>query len=239
MIPIDSDFGNKRLHVVTPCCRPDNLRTIGMSFAAMNAWSVRKNGQFDLKWWIVLDMNRLSVDDVNKVALDISNLPCCQHQTATILLNKSKGSAGHQHRNFVLDILEERNEKGWFYSVDDDNIIHENFHEVIEELKDGVTAVVVNQILKNGEPNRSPVDNTTPLIATPENMKVFFVDTGQAIFNLEKIKGMRFEQDKYNADGLFVEKLFNKEGNFAFINKDLSYYNYLEPNNQQFSIEKI
>ena len=58
-------------------------------------------------------------------------------------------------------------------------------------------------------------------------MKVYFVDTAQVVFNLEKIKGMRFDSDKYNADGFFIQNLFEKEGNFVFVDEDLSYYNFL------------
>ena len=213
-----------KINVVTPCSRPENLNLVADSLLKMNTWSIRKAGKFDVKWWIVFDMNRLGLGDVNKACLNI--LDDRYHPLSPItLLNQSEGSAGHQHRNLVLSILEETDEQGWFYSVDDDNIMHENFCEIIDELNEENAAVVVNQILKNGEPNRSPVDSR-PLKASAENMKTYFVDTAQVIFNLEKIKGMRFDESLYNADGRFIEELFSGD-DFVFIDKDLSYYNFL------------
>ena len=214
-----------KINIVTPCSRPNNLGRIARSILrglVNHGWPI------EVRWWIVFDTNRLDQNKINEACLNISD---GQYWvlSPTVLLNQSKGSAGHQHRNLVLDFLEKRNEDGWFYSVDDDNILHEKFYEVIRELKEDLTAVAVNQILKNGKPNCSPV-NKQPLKAMPENMKTYFVDTAQVIFNLKKMKGVRFDESQYKADGMLIEELFEKEGGFAFIDKDLSYYNFLKCN---------
>ena len=232
-----------KLNIITPCSRPQNLEAIARSILR----GFRKAGLSDfdywippvpVRWWIVFDMNCLDYEQVNKACLSVSNVEYCVVQP-TFLFNKKTGEAGHQHRNLVLDILEEKNEKGWVYSVDDDNILHENFYRISDELNnkfdpvtnvtistDNISAIAVNQVFKNGKPNRSPV-NGAPLKANAEHMKVYFVDTAQVVFNLEKIKGMRFDSDKYNADGFFIQNLFEKEGNFVFVDEDLSYYNFL------------
>jgi hypothetical protein len=220
-----------KINFITPCSRPENLNEIGHSilrgaveplqnhFIPSNEWKIR--------WWIVFDTNLLDADQINKASVEISDADFSLIQP-TLLINGKSGSAGHQHRNLALDVLENREEKGWLYNIDDDNILHEDFHLVLKEgvLRGNMAAVIVNQVLKNGELNRSPVDGTE-LTAHPENMRVYRVDTAQAIFNLEKIKGRRFTEWKYNADGLFIESLFEEDGNFSFINKNLCYYNYL------------
>ena len=86
----------------------------------------------------------------------------------------------------------------------------------------------MDQLSKDGEIRIGPSEsNYTPLKAREENMKVYFVDTAQVIFNFKKIKGMKFNESRYNADGLFIEDLFDSKGNFTFINEGLCYYNYL------------
>jgi len=215
-----------KLNIITPCSRPQNLELIARSILC--GFIDKRLCLVPVRWWIVFDMNCLDYEQVNKACLSVSSEKYCVTQP-TFLFNEKTGEAGHQHRNLVLDILEEKNEKGWVYSVDDDNILHENFYKISDELNnksDNISAIAVNQVFKTGEPNRSPV-NGVPLKASAENMKVYFVDTAQVIFNLEKIKGMRFNSDKYNADGFFIQTLFEKEGNFIFIDEDLSYYNFL------------
>jgi hypothetical protein len=130
----------------------------------------------------------------------------------------------------VLDILEEIGGEGWVYNIDDDNILHESFYKVWKSpvFDDEPAAIVVNQLLKNGEIRTGPTESgSAPLRACPENMKVYFVDTAQVVFNLKKIKGMRFNESRYNADGLFIGELFDKSNNFLFIDDGLCYYNYL------------
>lgn len=209
----------QRIHIITPCSRPQNLLQIANSIL-----SQRGKLPF-VRWWIVFDLNRVSFSQINEVSLNISDSKYGSIQP-TFLFNKSEGQAGHQHRNLVLDCLSKEKEDGWFYNVDDDNILHEDFCEVVEELDKQPAAIVVNQILKNGAPNRSPINNK-PLIACAENMKTYFVDTAQVIFNLKSIGELRFDEAKYNADGIFIQSLFEREGNFIFINKNLCYYNYL------------
>ena len=220
-----------RLNIVTPCSRPQNLPRIARSIIrgfVNHGWHGEMGGTLGVlavRWWVVFDMNSLSLNKVNQGCLSISD-GRFSALNPTFLFNDKKGEAGHQHRNMVLEILEERNESGWYYNVDDDNILHEKFWEVGIELKRNSTAIAVNQVLRNGEPRFSPVVHV-PLEAKPENMKLCFVDTAQVIFNLEKIKGRKFDSSRYDADGLFIESLFNDDDDFVFINKDLSYYNYL------------
>jgi hypothetical protein len=229
--PINLILFMNRINFITPCSRPENLNQIGRSILRGAVEPLQNHfipsTEWKFRWWIVFDTNLLNTKQINKASAEISDADFFLIQP-TLLINENTGSAGHQHRNLVLDILEDREEKGWAYNIDDDNILHKDFYLLLEEgiLREDKAVVIVNQTLKNGEPNISPVDGVA-LTAHPDNMKVYRVDTAQAIFNLEKIKGRRFTEWKYNADGFFIESLFEEDGNFTFVNRNLCYYNYL------------
>lgn len=208
------------IHIVTPCTRPENLERISESI-----WDLKKRRVCGVYWYVVFDTNKLSEYDMNHMMIQ-----CNEYSTNPMfLLNGHTGTAGHQHRNLVLRIIKERDYKGgWFYSVDDDNILHEDFHRIFTNfsIKDKA-AVVFNQL----DPNTNKVrlgDGGTYLYAKPEQMKVYHVDTAQVMFNLEYVNGMRYDEFAYNADGKFVEALYNKNKNFIFINENMCYYNYLK-----------
>jgi hypothetical protein len=87
---------------------------------------------------------------------------------------------------------------------------------------DGKTGFIVNQVHKNG---------FLRLLAHPQNMKVTHVDTAQVLFPRYFIGDVRWETHNYCADGVFIEIIYDNcidnGEKFMFINRPLSYYNYL------------
>lgn len=154
-----------------------------------------------ITWWIVLD-------DLEITDITLENVPT--NVTPIIVKGRDKGIAGHNHRNYILDMI---TEDEWVYSVDDDNILHPGF---LDELKEDREVIVVAQKLKDGSHrlNAGPV-------------KLNHVDTAQFAIKRSLIGDVRFE-NRYDADGVFAEIIYNKyPEKFKLINQHLSYYNYL------------
>ena len=243
MDPYDRDeISNRKqrtVHIVTPCTRIFNLKSIAESInhnSDLALWSVK------FKWYIVLDTNCLSIFDINQVLGNLDDLKIGDRYTMEppiVLLNDKPGTVGHQHRNLVLDKLMNENAKGYFYSIDDDNIMHPHFWTIFEapllqdeylnklDFKDEDTpAIALTQVGKDEEVRFG--DGGTYLHAKPEQMKLYHVDTAQVLFNLDYIGNHRYNVFAYNGDGIIVENFYNEYPNFVFIDKGLCYYNYLK-----------
>ena len=96
-------YGQK-LHIVTPCCRPQNLMTIRDSIRLPRA---------TFTWWIVFDANENEIDK--------KYIP----SDARILWHKDKKSvAGHAQRNYALSLIDD----GMVYFLDDDTLLHPDLY---------------------------------------------------------------------------------------------------------------
>lgn len=197
-------------NLVTPCSRPEFLMTIYDSIKNQTY-----NNFANITWWIMLDTKRVtSIKEVN--------LPKSANFSIEVILDSYPSSvAGHGQRNAVLNKLGTHD---WFYSIDDDNILHPNFLETVNnEIKasSDIKAVVVNQVLKNG---------STRLLAAPQNTKVCSIDTAQYIVRTDLVGDTRFVETEYCADGIFIETLHKKDAeSFRYVNQPFCYYNYLRP----------
>lgn len=160
--------------------------------------------ELPIKWWVVYDRK---VKETPLLWGGNQLLIQTIHSDKTAL-------AGHAHRNTVLDIID----RGWVMSLDDDNILPANFAEIWPELED-CKAVVFDQMNKDG---------SIRLVAHPDKVKLNHVDTAQFMFRREIIGNLRFDENRYDADGVFIERLYElQKSNFKIINKPYSYYNYL------------
>lgn len=195
-------------NLVTPCTRPENLKRIYKSIISQSYQNLD-----NVTWWIVFDIKHVdtTVFESDFIHPLLKIVPIYMPVPGSVV--------GHGQRNVVLKNLRQSE---WFYSIDDDNILHKDFlknvNEVISEHPD-VKAIVVDQIHPNGKPR---------LVASPENTKRFHIDTAQYIVRKDLVGDDLFQIGDYNADGIFIETLHDKcPEMFKFINKPLSYYNYL------------
>ena len=121
--------------------------------------------------------------------------------------------AGHKKRNSFLDHCKD----GYIYFLDDDNLIHpELFKNLVGKL-DG-TSIIMDQYNK---------DDSLRLSHT-EPIEVGHVDVGNILINRKDIGDLRFEVDKYEADGILFNEIFVKRG--VPIKRDAeakTYYNKL------------
>ena len=129
--------------------------------------------------------------------------------------------AGHSHRNKVLNILESTNKDDvFFYSLDDDNIlIADIIIETYKAYKEGFLGLIGSQMNPDG---------STRLLADPESIELNKTDTAQFAFNVKLLNGLRFDPARYDADGVFIEQLYNEnKDKFKVIQQPVCYYNKL------------
>jgi hypothetical protein len=99
-----------KLHIVTPCCRPENLKTISESINIPRA---------SYKWWVVMDA------DPKDVPAEM--IP----ENANLLFHRDpKSIAGHAQRNFALTHIND----GYVYFLDDDTTLHPELYQSIAML---------------------------------------------------------------------------------------------------------
>tara|TARA_Y100000361_G_C11083064_1_gene302130 strand:- start:124 stop:750 length:627 start_codon:yes stop_codon:yes gene_type:complete len=205
---------NDLLNIITPCCRPKNLLNI--------ATAIKGKLDHPYRWIVIFDEKILrdssSVIFANYIKRRVKSLGV----NVDFYSNKSSGKVGHGHRNFILDLLSK--EQGWIYFNDDDNIISSDFASLDFSQID-YDAIVLSQSNPNGTVR---YNGEIALLAAPENMKTYRIDTAQLIYNLPKIKTQRFEEDYYEADGMFAEKFYSTNKNVLFLKNKFCYYNFLE-----------
>jgi len=126
------------------------------------------------------------------------------------LYSDINSTSGNSQRNFAIDLVK----KGYIYFNDDDTIIHSKLWENISSLDDDF--ISFNQLNIDGS-----------LRLEGNCIKVCHIDSHNFIVKHNIIDDIRFEIDKYYADGIFAEKCFEKSITRKYINKPLSVYNYL------------
>lgn len=165
-----------------------------------------------IKWHVILD----------PIVKEIADFPQYLPIQTYFYIGNHGAIAGHAHRNIVLDRLNDHNE--WVMSLDDDNIIHPGLWEWLKpwarcrcnELADGV---IWDQVSGCGSHR---------LIADPNKIHVHNVDTAQYMLKRSLIGDTRFQEDKYEADGLFIQDIYERnKDSFIIVNQPLCYYNYL------------
>jgi hypothetical protein len=194
------------IYIITPLYRYRNIPIIYKSLK-------KHILSGEITWIIVVDA--AIADYVNyQPSYDNINLWMSPHRNAF---------AGHAHRNFALDKLKEMNvdRDSVIYFLDDDNVLHKHF---VEEIQNSHASVVVfSQYVRR--------KYLSFLIrvrkGTSSSIRIAHIDTAMYAFRLKALKGIRWREDIYEADGLFIEELKAKNS-IQIINKTLSYYNWIK-----------
>jgi len=189
-------YTKPKINIITPCSRPDNLDIIIKSI------------NFDLidKWYIIYDTSK----NRTYTKKYMENTKIEEHFCSDI------GIVGHPQRNFGLKLIND----GFVYFLDDDNIIHPEFWNIVPTLDINYFYTFDQQQIYVGK------------ILKGNIIKVLWIDTAQYIIPKQLINNLTFDVNKYHSDGLFITKineLYPK--NYIYIPKIACYYNYLETNN--------
>ena len=185
-----------KINIITPCCRQDNLDIIIKSI----------NFKLIDKWYIIYDTSKN-----RSYTKKYENNPQIEEHFCSDV-----GSAGHPQRNFGLNLVND----GFVYFLDDDNIIHPEFWNIVPTLDINYFYTFDQQQVYVGK------------ILKGNIIKVYWIDTAQFIIPKQLINNLTFDINKYQADGIFITKineLYPK--NHIYIPKIACYYNFLEKNN--------
>lgn len=194
-----------KFHVITRCTRVKNLLTI--------ADSVYKHG-VDVTWHVVFDTS---------VVKEIEASLLGELYKLGAILYFKQGSPGTYMYPEMNDIVSQLNANEYVTLIDDDNIVHPNYYDVIVEeiiknpLKD---AFCYNQLVN--------VSNGTHRQVSPSNTVVGGIDLAQFTVSISTFIHFQFGSG-YCGDGEFIQALHNSRPNtFVFIDQTLCYYNYLQ-----------
>jgi hypothetical protein len=181
------------LVIVTPCSRVKNLDII------------KEHIQFDKikNWYIIYDNRHFEFNKRYEGVNKIIELSC-----------KDEGQVGHQIRKMSLDLL--KNSGVLIYFLDDDNIIHPNFWNLVPKFQ-------CNHIYSFDQ-----IRESEGRILKGGNLVVNYIDTAQYVFDVNLVNNERFCVSEYNADGLFIQQLGkNHKDKCVYFEELAAYYNKL------------
>lgn len=118
--------------------------------------------------------------------------------------------------NYYLDSIKDTGQ--WVYILDDDNLVHSNFHSLFNKLNNDCKLAVFSQQL----------DYSNVRVANPYKLWVQYVDSAQFCISRQFIGGLRM-WNVYRHDGYFLMELVirAKEQNVKYqvFQEVFSYYN--------------
>jgi glycosyltransferase involved in cell wall biosynthesis len=218
------------LHIITRCTRPANLLQIKESI-------INAKGKFNVIWHIIFDTTHIK-------DIDVSLLGCLQSEVYNLDLQfiaSTKGAYGYDSINKIVAKLpnQDPSDKEWFYLLDDDNILHEDFHTLVPIIESNPDkgVIVFNQYV--GGKDFSKLEYR---VASKENTKIGSIDAAQYIIRRKHLSwptGNSYALD-YCADGILLEFLIVfVEDSFLFVDIPLCNYNHIQAIPKNFSLPRI
>ena len=198
------------LNILTRCTRPNNLLEVKKSVFT----DIPKN--LKINWHVIFDVAPLKDIDAELLS-ELTN-----EDTQLYFI---KGGDGGLLYPQSTEILKKINRKSWFYFLDDDNILHENFYKRMSTILDekGKNIHVVSQKVAGKDFTRLDIR-----VASPENTGFRKTDIAQVVVKTSLIHKYEFGAN-YAADGYFIEAVRqDAPDTFSYHNEILSYYNYLD-----------
>ena len=203
----------KNLYLITPCSRIQNLIKI------------KKSINFDKikKWIIVYD---------SKVIIHKKKL-FEKHKSISEFFLKDKASvSGNSQRNFALNYLNKKKDKNFFiYFLDDDNILHKNFYNIIKNLNKNNTKSIYtfDQLRKQ----KIFINNKFQYIKVLKGniIKTGYIDIAMFLPNFSLVNNIRWIKKKYTADGDYIVKCMKRnKTNHKYLPIVGCHYNYISNN---------
>jgi hypothetical protein len=188
------------LYIITPCSRPRNLLDIRKSFNDTYNWV-----------WIIVYFSKPShhafpgANNIYEVWLGTEgSYPDEPSTTGNVL------------RNFGISLV--KGDSAYIYFLDDDNIMHPRFWEL------------VYPILDEGKNDFVTFDQrrTTKEVLLGPRAEVWKIDTGMFVTRQSLINESRWRIARYDADGYFATEIQAKALHHLYINQTCAYYNFLK-----------
>jgi glycosyltransferase involved in cell wall biosynthesis len=202
--PMTRKSRTAQLNIITPFSRTtQNANCIYESLKAIAR-------QIPTRWFIIYQHNtedRLTA--WREAVVDSPGL--------SVLLVKGKTASsyyGNSYRNQAILMLPSE-ESHWVYFLDDDNILHPDFHQLFDALDEEDEVVFFSQTWKSGKLRFAPI-----------NLEVGGVDTAMFLTRAPIIKHYQWTEDQYTADGILAQQLAKNHHKRLFF-APYCFYNYL------------
>lgn len=197
------------MHILTRCTRQQNLLAIKKTVFP---------SPITVVWHIIFDTTTLK--DIDAELLN-------ELQSPSTRFHFVKGDGSDYLYPQLSNIIDGLHRDTYIAILDDDNIIHPDFYDVIKaeiEANPDKEAFVFEQFVDKKDFTGLEVRKVGP-----EHMKLQHIDSAQYV-----IKQSLYSKDRYEGgycgDGLFIEKLYKDNADkFHFIHQQLCYYNRLTP----------
>jgi len=191
------------LTIITPCSRKQNLFQMKQSipFEYVREWIIVYDGKYFQGDYLFQDKTLKNNDKITEY-----------------VHTNEKSACGNAQRNYALDQI--KNPNTYLYYLDDDNIIHPNFVNLLSLLEERYiyTFDQHNRILGN-------------------TIKVCYIDTAMFLIDYRLCKDIRWILHEYGADGYYIEECYNKnKDKWIYFNNIFCYYNYLNQQSKYISL---
>jgi len=204
------------INIITRCTRPYNLIKIKESLL--------NNKKINIIWWIIFDTSVLKDIDVELLSMLNSD----DFKINLRFLKSTPGACGY---DLINQILKEIDPNEWMYLLDDDNILHPNFSEVIGDIKTDKSVITFSQFV-----DKKDFTGLEYRISIPENMRFQGIDSAQILIKRSMVKEFALN---YAADGILIDALYKSNPEeFLFIDKVISYYNFI-PSPKSSSLPRV
>lgn len=180
------------INIITPCSRPQNLPKL---FGSIDFEKIHI-------WYIVYDTSNNRMFEKQFEG----------HPKITELECSKAGICGHPQTNYAIDLITD----GYVYILDDDNIIHPEFWNIVSEF-DGEHVFTFDQYRPSENRNLSGKE----IIANR-------IDTAQFIVPAKLIGDVRWLEQQRGGDFHFINGIKqNHPTKFKYITGIYSYWNYI------------
>jgi hypothetical protein len=189
---------SKKITIITPCIRPENLIKIKESI----------NFDYVDSWFIIYDGTK------------IKSMPNVLEKNDKIkeYIYVGEGISGNPQRNYALGLIE--NTDTYLYYLDDDNIIHNDLYLLLDNIESGKMYTFDQARPKNVYPYKE--------VLLGDSIEIYNIDTAMFLIDFNLCQDINWQIEKYNADGYYIKDCYEKnKENWMYVNKTMAYYNKL------------
>ena len=195
----------KKITIITPSIRPENLQKIKDSI----------NFDYVNEWIIVYDKNKIKENPMLFSSTEETKIK-------EYMYSDTNSISGNAQRNFAIDNMLYKDT--YLYFLDDDNIIHPDLYKLLNKLE--------NNKMYTFDQKR-PID-IFPYkeLLKGDTIELNNIDTAMFLIDYNLCKDIRWQNDKYNADGYYILDCYNNnKNNWIYVNELLSFYNQVRESN--------
>ena len=166
----------------------NKITIITPSYRVNNLLQIKKSINFKyVEEWII-------VYDGSKILENPKLFESQENNKIKEYVYNGPGISGNPQRNYALSKV--TNSDTLLYYLDDDNIIHPNLYKLLNVI-DNTKLYTFNQYKR----------------IKGDNININCIDTAMFIIPYSLCKNIRWDLDKYNADGYYILKCYNKNKN--------------------------